>query len=287
MRKKNCRRAAHQTALSVYGTANPNSSREHRTVPTIPDSVDWMMRLFVTRQNKSDLRLHAGQPKEENLNSLNPQMLRSQRVFAGSGTGLKFDRPLLQGSAGDLPCACSLEIPEQTARCEFGREPAIADVRKTVAVGVRAIRVRMPGQIGSETVRRGEAGAFTDQHQAEARSKTKPKRISNRNPALLHKSKRGEGPPRIEKLRKKLCKQRNDIPFDGQSGEAIGDDDGKVPRRGSKLRNRSRVQRPAKNRLAKIRSTFGSVALKLQHRNRRFPKDGQFGAEAFRKRRKV
>src|SRR5260370_44897 len=122
-------------------------------------------------------------------------MLRSQRVSSGSGTGFKFDQPLLQRNAGDLPRACSLEIPEQAVRCGFGREPAIADVRQTVAVGVRAIRVRIPGEIGSETVRRGEAGAFAYKHQAEARSKTKPNRISNRNPALLHQSKRGDSPP--------------------------------------------------------------------------------------------
>src|SRR6266436_1190156 len=119
----------------------------------------------------------SGQPRAGNLNKVNPQLRRSQRVFASRGTALKFDQPLLQRSAGDLPRACSLEIPEQTARCGFGREPAIADVRQTVAVGVGAIRVRMPGQIGSETVRRGEAWAFTDQNQVQARSKTKPNRI--------------------------------------------------------------------------------------------------------------
>jgi hypothetical protein len=77
-------------------------------------------------------------------------------------------------------------------------------------------------------------------------------------------------------------KQRNGIALDRQSGEAIGDDDGEVARAGLKLRNGVVVERPAKNRLAKIGSTVGGVGLERKDRKRCFSKNGEFGAEALR-----
>ncbi|MDT7813892.1 MAG: hypothetical protein QOJ42_3808 [Acidobacteriaceae bacterium] len=111
--------------------------------------------------------------------------------------------------------------------------------------------------------------------------------IANGHPALLHQSEWGDSPPSIQKLREKFCEQGNGMTLNRQSRQAIGDDDGKVAGGRLKLHNGIRVERPAKNRLAEIADTVGGVGLKLQHRNRGFSQNGQFGAEALRKGRKV
>ena len=46
----------------------------------------------------------------------------------------------------------------------------------------------MPGEIRPKTIGRREARAFAKKYKAEAGSKQRPDRISNRDPALLHQS---------------------------------------------------------------------------------------------------
>jgi hypothetical protein len=176
-----------------------------------------------------------------------------------------------------LPRAGSPEIPKETGYGEFRREAAIADVGQAVAVGVGAIRVGMPGEVGSETVRRGEAGAFADKDEAEAGPEMEADGVANGHPALLYQSEWGNSPPCTEEIREKACKQGNGIAFDRQSREAVGDSYGQVAGAGLKPSNGVGVEGPAKNRLAKISGTVGGVGLELQDRNRGFSKDGQFG----------
>jgi hypothetical protein len=147
--------------------------------------------------------------------------------------------------------------------------------------------MRMPREIGSKAVRRGEPGTFTDKDEAKARPETKADRIPNGHPALLHQANWGNRPPCTEKLREKMGKQRNGMTLNRQGGQAIGDDDRKVTGGVLKLHNRIGVERPAKHRLAEISGAIRSVALKLKNRNRAFSKHGEFSAKALRKGRKV
>ena len=81
-----------------------------------------------------------------------------------------------------------------------------------------------PGEIGAETIGRGEAGAFADKDEAEAGSEKDTYRVAHGDPALLHQSEWSDGPACGEELRKKMRKQRNGVAFDGESREAIGND---------------------------------------------------------------
>ena len=45
------------------------------------------------------------------------------------GSGVEFEGAFLKRGAGDLSCAGSVEVPEETGRGGFGREAAVADVR--------------------------------------------------------------------------------------------------------------------------------------------------------------
>lgn len=215
------------------------------------------------------------------------ETLCSQRAFGQCVTGFKFDGPLLKRSAGDLPRAGSLEIPKETGSGEVGREAAVTDVGEAIAVGVSAIRVGMPGEIGSETVGRREAGAFADKDEAEVGPKMETDGVANGHPALLHQSEWGNSPPCTEELREKMCKQGNGIAFDRHSRETVCDSYGQVAGAGLNPGNGVGVECPAKNRLAEIGSTVGGVGLKLQDRNRGFSKDGQFGVEALREGMKI
>ncbi|MCU1250348.1 MAG: hypothetical protein JWQ49_3377 [Edaphobacter sp.] len=146
----------------------------------------------------------------------------------------------------------------------------------------------MPGEISSKAVRRGQPRTFADDDQAKARTETKADRIPNCHPALLHQANWSDRPPGTEKLREKLCKQRNGMVLNRKRGEAIGDDDGEVAAGDRlKLHYRIGVERPAKHRLAEISTAIGGVAQKLKNRNTGFSKLGEFRAEALRKGRKV
>ena len=138
----------------------------------------------------------------------------------------------------------------------------------------------MPRKVGSKTVGRGEARPFPDKDEAEAGSEMKPDRIADGHPALLHQREWSYSPRRTDKLREKACEQGNGVALDRQSGQAIGDDDGQIAPAGVKLRNGVGVERPAKDRLAQIRSSVGRVGLKLQDGNGGFTEDRQFGMEA-------
>src|SRR5712672_1407437 len=109
-------------------------------------------------------------------------------------------------------------------------------------------------------------------------------RIANRYSALLHQSKWGDSPTRIEKLREKIRKQGNGITLNRQNRETIGDDNGDVARSRLKLRNRVGMEGPAENRLAEVSSAVGGVGLEQQDGNGGFSKDGQFRVKALRKR---
>src|SRR6267378_8557550 len=135
------------------------------------------------------------------------------------GSGFKFDGPLLKRSAGDLSRAGSLEIPQKAGASGFGRQAAIANVGEAVAVGVGAVGVGMPREIGSKAVGRGEPGAFADKHQAKAGPEMETDGIANGHPALLHQSEWGDSPPCTQKLRQKVRKQGNGITLDSQSRE--------------------------------------------------------------------
>src|SRR5690349_12745217 len=50
----------------------------------------------------------------------------------------------------------------------LGAETAGADIRYAVALAVLATDTRLPGEVGAETVGRGEAGTLADQHQNRA-----------------------------------------------------------------------------------------------------------------------
>jgi hypothetical protein len=58
--------------------------------------------------------------------------------------------------------------------------------------------MRMPGEIGSETVGRGETGTFADEDEAEAGSEMETDGIADRDPALLHQSQWGDSPACID-----------------------------------------------------------------------------------------
>jgi hypothetical protein len=180
-----------------------------------------------------------------------------------------------------------MEVPEEAGCCGFGREAAIADVGQAVAVGVGAVGVRMPGEIGSEAVGRGEAGTFADEDEAEAGSEMETDGVADGDPALLYQSKRGDGPACDEELREKMCEQGDGVALDGQSREAIGDDDGEISGGELKLGNGVRVEGPAKSRLAEIGGTVGGVGLELEDRNGGFGEDGEFVIEALREGGKV
>jgi hypothetical protein len=145
----------------------------------------------------------------------------------------------------------------------------------------------MPGEIGAKTVGRGEAGAFPDEYEAEASSEMETYGVANGDPALLHQSERSDGPACDEELREKVYEQGNGIALDGQSGEAIGDDDREFAGGGLKLVNGVGVESPAKNRLAEIGSTVGGAGLELEDRNGGFSEDGELGVETLCERRNV
>jgi hypothetical protein len=91
--------------------------------------------------------------------------------------------------------------------------------------------------------------------------------VADSDSALLHQSEWSDSPSCDDELGEKVCEQGNGIALDGQSGEPIGDDDGEIAGVGLKLDNRVGVQAPAKNRLAEIASTVGSVSPELENRN--------------------
>lgn len=142
--------------------------------------------------------------------------------------------------------------------------------------------MRMPGEIGSEAVGRGEAGTFPNEDETEAGSEMETDSVADGDPPLLHQSEWGDGPASDEELRKETGEQGNGITFDGESGEAIGDDDGEIKAGGLKLGNGVGGESPAKHRLAEIGSTVGSVGLKLENRNGGFSEDREFVVEALR-----
>lgn len=147
--------------------------------------------------------------------------------------------------------------------------------------------MRLPGEIGTETIGRGEAGTFADKDKAEAGCETETDGVADRDSALLHQSEWSDGPACDEELREKVCEQGNDIALDGQCGEAIGDDDGKVAGGGLQLGSGVRVEGPAKNRLAEIGSPVGGICPELEHRDGGFFEEGELGVEALRERGKV
>jgi hypothetical protein len=110
----------------------------------------------------------------------------------------------------------------------LGRETAITDVRETVAVRVGPIGMGVPRKIGSEAIGRRQARTFAYKHEAEAGSESKPNRISNGHPALLHQTNRGNRPSSANELRQKLCKEWNGMTLNCQSREAIRDGDDKI-----------------------------------------------------------
>jgi hypothetical protein len=203
------------------------------------------------------------------------------------GSSFEFNDSLLQRGAGDLPYPGSLEIPQETLAGGFRREAASANIGQAVAVGVGTIRMRMPSEIRSETIRRGEARPFADKDETEVGSETESNRIADRDPALLHQSKWSDSPPCAEKVREKVGEQRNRIALDGQSGKSVGYDDSEVVACGLKLSNRVGVEGSAENRLAKISSTVRGVGSELQDRDGSLTEDGQFGLETLREGRKV
>ena len=93
----------------------------------------------------------------------------------------------------------------------------------------------MPRKIGSEAVGRRQAGTFADENETKARSEMETDGIADGDPALLHEGDCGDGPACNKELREKVCEQGNGIALDGQSGEAIGDDDREIAGAGSKL----------------------------------------------------
>jgi len=145
----------------------------------------------------------------------------------------------------------------------------------------------MPCEIGSEAVGRGEAGTFTNEYETEAGSKMETDRVADGDPPLPYQSEWRDGPACDEELREKMCEHGNGIALDGQSGEAIGDDDGEIKAGGLKLGNGVKVESPAKHRLAEIGGTVGGVGLKLENRNGGFSEDREFVVEALRERGKV
>lgn len=147
--------------------------------------------------------------------------------------------------------------------------------------------MRMPGEIGSEAVGRGEAGTFADEDEAEAGSEMETDWVAYGDPPLVYQSEWGDGPACGEELREKVCEQGNGIALDGQSGEAVGDDDGEINAGRLKLGNGVRVEGPAKNGLAEIGSTVGGVGLELEDRNGGFREDGEFVVETLREGGKV
>jgi hypothetical protein len=172
-----------------------------------------------------------------------------------------------------------LEIPQETFAGGLRGEATDANIRQAVAVGVRTVGTRIPSQIGSQAVWRGEAGAFADKDKAEPGSETKSDRVPDSYTALSHQTDWSDSPSRTEELREKVGKQGNGIALDRQSRKTICKDDGEVAGRRLKLSSRVGVEGPAENRLAEIRRPVRSVGLKRLHGNRSVSKDGQFSAE--------
>ena len=78
-------------------------------------------------------------------------------------------RPISQSS---LSAACA------------GAQPVRADVGHAVALGVGAPAPRLPGEVGAETVRRGQAGPLADQHQHRLGAERFAQRVAQRHPPL-------------------------------------------------------------------------------------------------------
>src|SRR5215831_12833426 len=104
--------------------------------------------------------------------------------------------------------------------------------------------------------------------------------VADGGPPLLHQSERANRPACDEELREKVCEQGNGVALDGESGEAIGDDDGEIKAGGLKQGSGVRVEGPAKIGLAEIGSTVGGVGLELEDRNGGIREDGEFVFEA-------
>jgi len=114
-----------------------------------------------------------------------------------------------------------------------GGEAVGADVGDTVAVGVGEAGVGGVGEVGAEAVGGAESGALAQQDEGEAGLEEFADFVLEGDASVADDDDRGEGPAVLLEEGNERREEGRAVLDDGEAGEAVGEDEGDVARRGS------------------------------------------------------
>ena len=124
----------------------------------------------------------------------------------------------------------------QDAMCAgFRIEAAHMNIGDKVAVGVRVTGARAVRHVGGKAFRRGQARAFADQQNGDARIQQLADFIQDSDAAVVDHERSADGPVAGPSAGIKQRKKRRDLCGDRRHGQAVADSDLNVPVRSASL----------------------------------------------------
>ena len=116
-----------------------------------------------------------------------------------------------------------------------GRDAFGPDVGNAVALGVRAVRRRVPGEVGAEAVGSAETGALAKEHEGKAGAESVADLVLNFHAGKRDEQNRSNLPTGVAECGDQWNEDGGGVVFRSGSGETVGDDDGEIEISGMKL----------------------------------------------------